>query len=261
MTDKEIYWWRGLPFHKKILHPMALTWLRIGLSPAICAYLYIGLIVEAMGLLFLAELTDFFDGRLARHWGLGSDRGSRWDPYADKILHLPLFFYFLIWPRPDLPHYFLFREILKRNWPWLLAVFFAGYFAIEMMLVAVRRKLLDPWRRNKKDDRAKMPGKVKTWVGAFSIFFYMLGLKSSVLIALGGIKTTLIPIVDWLVAKTTVIVVGKCLVTAAQVTVPAAIVLGFLSLRSHIHLDRLFKAIAVKIRSRAARIIPVRDNR
>jgi phosphatidylglycerophosphate synthase len=257
VQNKEIYWWRGLPLHKKILHPMALTWFRIGLSPMIYVYLFVGLITQAMALLFLAELTDFFDGLIARWWGLCSGRGARWDPYADKILHLPLFFYFLIWPRPDLPHYFLYRDILTQYWPWLLLLFFVVYFAIEIMLVAVRRKLLDDFRKDKRDDKAKLPGKIKTWVGAFSIFFYMLGLEASVLIARGGVEETTVKISEWVVSKEIIVVVGKWLVTAAQVTVPAAIVLGFLSLRSHVHLDRLCAAIARKI----MRIVPVRENR
>ena len=34
----------------------------------------------------MAILTDFFDGNLARRYGLVSDFGKIWDPIADKAL-------------------------------------------------------------------------------------------------------------------------------------------------------------------------------
>lgn len=65
------------------------------------------------GCFFVASLTDFFDGHLARRWGVVSDFGIVFDSLFDKILTLSL--YILLIPYDILPIWvwilFLVREL------------------------------------------------------------------------------------------------------------------------------------------------------
>ena len=70
--------------------PNALTLGRIGLIPLFVGACYwpqpkAGA-VAAFTLFFLASITDWFDGWLARRWDAGSDLGKCFDPIADKLL-------------------------------------------------------------------------------------------------------------------------------------------------------------------------------
>lgn len=47
-------------------------------------------------LLALAEITDFFDGYYARKHNEVSDFGKMFDPFADVLLHLSMFFAFVL---------------------------------------------------------------------------------------------------------------------------------------------------------------------
>ncbi len=51
-----------------------------------------GQLVLLLVLLFLVELSDFIDGRLARRFGVGSPYGDLLDPYADSTSRLVIFF-------------------------------------------------------------------------------------------------------------------------------------------------------------------------
>src|SRR5512138_3878910 len=95
----------------KAFIPTALTMLRIMLVSFVITALFFGEKQDAFLFFAVAEATDFFDGRLARRWKVTSEFGPLLDTIADKALHLPLFFYFLVWPRPDLPHLFLYQNI------------------------------------------------------------------------------------------------------------------------------------------------------
>ena len=72
--------------------PNALTVLRLVLVPVFVVLMFVvphvglGWRLGATVAFGLAILTDFFDGRLARHYGLVSDFGKLWDPIADKAL-------------------------------------------------------------------------------------------------------------------------------------------------------------------------------
>jgi CDP-diacylglycerol--glycerol-3-phosphate 3-phosphatidyltransferase len=70
--------------------PNALTVLRLVLVPAFVVLLLHpadpGWRLAATLAFGIAILTDFFDGRLARRYGLISDFGKIWDPIADKAL-------------------------------------------------------------------------------------------------------------------------------------------------------------------------------
>lgn len=71
--------------------PNALTVLRLALVPVFVWLLFAGPAslpwrLAATVVFGLAILTDLFDGRLARKYGLVSDFGKIWDPIADKAL-------------------------------------------------------------------------------------------------------------------------------------------------------------------------------
>ena len=69
--------------------PNQLTILRIILTP-IFLYLFLSkeplLIQISIGVFFIAALTDWYDGWLARKFNYITDWGKFWDPLADKIL-------------------------------------------------------------------------------------------------------------------------------------------------------------------------------
>ncbi len=64
----------------------ASTLLRIVLTPVVMAALLAGADVLAAGLFALAAVTDYYDGYLARRWGVTTTLGSFLDTTADKLL-------------------------------------------------------------------------------------------------------------------------------------------------------------------------------
>ena len=78
--------------------PNALTMARVALAPAVLFGLVAPALVvrepliltvwtaPAAGLILLAALLDWLDGRLARAWSVESDFGRFWDPVADKLV-------------------------------------------------------------------------------------------------------------------------------------------------------------------------------
>ena len=216
-----------MPWYKRVFHPTVLTAARIALSPVIIIALALNGNVVALALLLIAELTDFFDGYLARRWKLASVRGEWLDTMADKILHLPLFFYFLFKPKPQLPHFFLIHDVVE----WFgYTRLFCVILAIEVVLLATRTPLLQEtisWvarlfgldkfgeLRVTKKKGAKKFGKIKTWIHAFSVGFFIMAV---IMISgeLGHFHADMVAIS----------------VTAAQVLVIPAIVFAALSLMS-----------------------------
>jgi len=71
--------------NKNLNLPNLLSLLRIGLLPFIVLCLKYDQNPLLLSLLFLAVLTDYFDGFLARKLNLVSDAGKILDPLADKI--------------------------------------------------------------------------------------------------------------------------------------------------------------------------------
>ena len=63
-----------------------ITVARIFLAPIILIFLIFGNYLICLLLFFLAGLTDYFDGYLARKYNAESQLGEILDPIADKIL-------------------------------------------------------------------------------------------------------------------------------------------------------------------------------
>ena len=68
--------------------PNSLTLLRYLLVPCLIASWYVADTARwwPLALFVLASITDFFDGFLARKWGVESELGRLLDPNADKLL-------------------------------------------------------------------------------------------------------------------------------------------------------------------------------
>jgi CDP-diacylglycerol--glycerol-3-phosphate 3-phosphatidyltransferase len=63
-----------------------ITIIRIMLAPVILFFLMIGNYLMCTLLFFMAGLTDYLDGHLARKYNAESQLGEILDPIADKIL-------------------------------------------------------------------------------------------------------------------------------------------------------------------------------
>jgi CDP-diacylglycerol--glycerol-3-phosphate 3-phosphatidyltransferase len=75
--------------HSLLTHPNTLTFFRIIAAPVIVLLLLLPNRFTALvaGLIFsAAAITDYFDGYLARRYGLVSNLGKVMDPVADKLL-------------------------------------------------------------------------------------------------------------------------------------------------------------------------------
>jgi CDP-diacylglycerol--glycerol-3-phosphate 3-phosphatidyltransferase len=107
--------------------PNALTVLRLVLVPVFVVLMFLepgtglGWRLAATVAFGLAILTDFFDGRLARRYGLVSDFGKIWDPIADKALTGAAFIVLSI--LGELP-WWITVPILVREWgiTWMRVV-------------------------------------------------------------------------------------------------------------------------------------------
>ena len=77
------------PTNSILTHPNTLTLFRIASAPIIVVLLMVPNRFTALlaGLIFsAAAITDYFDGYLARRYGLVSNMGKVMDPMADKLL-------------------------------------------------------------------------------------------------------------------------------------------------------------------------------
>lgn len=110
----------------------------------------------ALSLMVMAELSDFFDGEIARRYRQETDLGELVDPVCDSIYHLSVFLAFL-----------------AMHWmpAWMLFVIYAR----DLMVPYVRTFA----RQAGHDLEVRMSGKIKTCVHAVSqigIMMFALGL-------------------------------------------------------------------------------------
>ena len=111
----------------------------------------------ALALFFLAGITDYFDGYLARKYNAVSQLGEILDPIADKILIL----------------FVLFGLAINLS-SYLIGFLGATIITREIWVGALR----DLNARNGKSDVTKVTflAKIKTTVQLFTIFVYLFGL-------------------------------------------------------------------------------------
>ncbi|MBA3021151.1 CDP-diacylglycerol--glycerol-3-phosphate 3-phosphatidyltransferase [Propionicimonas sp.] len=107
--------------------PNALTVLRLVLVPVFVVLMFVepgvgfGWRLAGTAAFGLAILTDYFDGMLARKYGLVSDFGKIWDPIADKALTGAAFIVLSVFG--ELP-WWITVLILAREWgiTWMRVV-------------------------------------------------------------------------------------------------------------------------------------------
>ena len=121
-------------------------------------------------LFFIASITDYFDGYLARKYNLVSQIGEILDPIADKILIV----------------FLLFAITVNLN-SYYIGFFSAIIITREIWVGALR----DYNARQHKSDATKVTflAKIKTTVQLFTISVYLLGLalNNMIIILLGDI--------------------------------------------------------------------------
>ena len=137
-----------------------ITIARILLAPIIFLFLIFGNYLVCIILFFLAGLTDYFDGYLARKYNAESQIGEILDPIADKILIV-----------------FLLIGISVELDSFLIAFLSSFIIAREIGIAALR----DYSSRKNISDRTKVTylAKIKTSLQLFSIGSYLFALTIS----------------------------------------------------------------------------------
>ena len=137
-----------------------ITIARIFLAPIILVFLIFGNYLACVLLFFLAGLTDYYDGYLARKYNAESELGEILDPIADKILIV-----------------FILIGLSVELDSQLMALLSSLIIAREIGVAALR----DFSARNNLSDRTKVTflAKVKTSIQLLTIGLYLLALASS----------------------------------------------------------------------------------
>ncbi len=137
-----------------------ITVARIFLAPIILIFLIFGNYLVCVLLFFLAGLTDYFDGYLARKYNAESQLGEILDPIADKILIV-----------------FILVGLSVELDSQLMSLLSSFIIAREIGVTALR----DYSARNNLSDRTKVTflAKLKTSIQLFTIGLYLLALTIS----------------------------------------------------------------------------------
>ena len=137
-----------------------ITVARIFLAPIILIFLIFGNYLVCVLLFFLAGLTDYFDGYLARKYNAESELGEILDPIADKILVV-----------------FILIGLSVELDSQLMALLSSLIIAREIGVAALR----DYSARNNLSERTKVTflAKAKTSVQLLTIGLYLLALAIS----------------------------------------------------------------------------------
>lgn len=133
---------------KKII-PNILTSSRIILTPII---VYLGLtnhIKLLIGLAIIVALTDFFDGLLARKWGVVSEFGAKLDAISDKVLAIGLLIILII-----------------KNHSFFYVLILESIIAILNLYFYLRRGVVN----------SLIIGKIKTWIVFITIIIGLIDL-------------------------------------------------------------------------------------
>ena len=137
-----------------------ITIARILLAPIILVFLIFGNYLVCVLLFFLAGLTDYYDGYLARKYNAESELGEILDPIADKILIV-----------------FILIGLSVELDSQLMALLSSLIIAREIGVAALR----DYSARNNLSDRTKVTflAKAKTSIQLLTIGLYLLALAMS----------------------------------------------------------------------------------
>ena len=137
-----------------------ITIARIFLAPIILVFLIFGNYLVCVLLFFLAGLTDYYDGYLARKYNAESELGEILDPIADKILIV-----------------FILIGLSVELDSQLIALLSSLIIAREIGVAALR----DYSARNNLSDRTKVTflAKAKTSIQLLTIGLYLLALAIS----------------------------------------------------------------------------------
>ena len=137
-----------------------ITIARIFLAPIILIFLIFGNYLVCVLLFFLAGLTDYYDGYLARKYNAESELGEILDPIADKILIV-----------------FILIGLSVELDSQLMALLSSLIIAREIGVAALR----DYSARNNLSDRTKVTflAKAKTSIQLLTIGLYLLALAIS----------------------------------------------------------------------------------
>ena len=137
-----------------------ITIARILLAPIILVFLIFGNYLVCVLLFFLAGLTDYYDGYLARKYNAESELGEILDPIADKILIV-----------------FIMIGLSVELDSQLIALLSSLIIAREIGVAALR----DYSARNNLSDRTKVTflAKAKTSIQLLTIGLYLLALAIS----------------------------------------------------------------------------------
>ena len=137
-----------------------ITIARVFLAPIILVFLIFGNYLVCVLLFFLAGLTDYFDGYLARKYNAVSELGEILDPIADKILVV-----------------FILIGLSVELDSQLMALLSSFIIAREIGVAALR----DYSARNNLSERTKVTflAKAKTSVQLLTIGLYLLALAIS----------------------------------------------------------------------------------
>ena len=111
----------------------------------------------ALALFFVASITDYFDGYLARKYNLVSQLGEILDPIADKILIV-----------------FLLFAIAVNLTSYYIGFFSAAIITREIWVGALRD--FNARQQNTNATRVTFLAKIKTTIQLFTISTYLLGL-------------------------------------------------------------------------------------
>ena len=137
-----------------------ITIARVFLAPIILVFLIFGNYLVCVLLFFLAGLTDYFDGYLARKYNAVSELGEILDPIADKVLVV-----------------FILIGLSVELDSQLMALLSSFIIAREIGVAALR----DYSARNNLSERTKVTflAKAKTSVQLLTIGLYLLALAIS----------------------------------------------------------------------------------
>ncbi|MEM1043409.1 MAG: CDP-diacylglycerol--glycerol-3-phosphate 3-phosphatidyltransferase [Bacteroidota bacterium] len=156
--------------------PNVLTIGRIVIVPVFLVLLFSGTLVSqlvATVLFIVAAISDYWDGRLAREYGVGSRLGQFLDPLADKVLVLGAFFAFLFLPADA------DGNRLAAGW-WWWAV---GLIALRDVAVTALRAWAE---RQGRSIQTRYAAKLKTTVQLTFLIAALVFLTASKLTQFGG---------------------------------------------------------------------------